>query len=80
MTVPTGALEQKCGPMILNWRLFCNTRSTYTFDYAAEDYNWNGSGSFSILSDRSTAGSLRPLQFDLDAAVTDVLAPSGDDM
>ena len=59
---------------------FVTPGSTYTFDYAAEDYNWNGSGSFPYYQTEVQLVAYGPYNFDLDAAVTDILAPSGDDM
>jgi hypothetical protein len=54
--------------------------NTYTFDYAAEDYFWNGGGSFPYYQTEVQLISYGAFNFNLDAAVIDIIAPSSDQM
>ncbi len=54
--------------------------NTYSFDYSAENYFWNGSGSFPYYQTEVQLISYGPFNFNLDAAVTDIIAPSADQM
>jgi hypothetical protein len=54
--------------------------NTYTFDYAAEDYLWNGGGSFPYYQTEVQLVTYGAFNFDLDVAVMDIIAPTTDNM
>lgn len=53
---------------------------TYIFDYTAEEYNWNGEGSFPYYQTEVQLITYEEPAFTLDAAVVDIIAPSTDQM
>lgn len=54
--------------------------NTYTFDYSAEDYTWNGAGSVPTYVTSVQLITYGPPNFTLDAALDAIIAPSDDDM
>lgn len=53
---------------------------TYTFDYSAEDYTWNGVGSVPTYVTSVQLVTYGPPNFTLDARLDAIIAPSDDDM
>ncbi|MBK7443792.1 MAG: peptide-N-glycosidase F-related protein [Chitinophagales bacterium] len=54
--------------------------STYTFDYTAEDYTWNGAGSVPTYVTSVQLITYGDPNFNLDARLDAIIAPSDDDM
>jgi hypothetical protein len=54
--------------------------NTYTFDYNAEDYTWNGAGSVPTYVTSVQLVTYGEPNFNLDARIDEIIAPSTDDM
>ena len=54
--------------------------NTYTFDYSAEDYTWNGAGSVPYYQTEVQMVTYGAPNFNLDAAVDEVISPSSNQM
>ena len=59
---------------------FVNSGETYTFDYAAQDYTWNGSGSFPYYQTEVQLITYDEPNFTLDAGLVEIVAPSTNQM
>lgn len=59
---------------------FVEPGGTYTFDYAAQDYTWNGAGSFPYYQTEVQLITYDTPAFETDAAIMDIIAPGTDQM
>ncbi|MBP9703368.1 MAG: T9SS type A sorting domain-containing protein [Chitinophagales bacterium] len=59
---------------------FVEPGGTYSFDYAAQDYLWNGGGSFPYYQTEVQLITYAAPSFVVDAAVMDIVAPGKDPM